>query len=251
MKKIHRIVVILSFYLVPIFGQVNTEAMRDNEQIPGLHHQLSTSFAYISGSSNISGSSKIMILNGDYRMDYHSPSNWHGFFVTRYDRAFEKNKDDFTNKGFAHLRAVKNLRPQFSIEGFLQKEFNYFIDLKNRELVGGGVRFNPFEQFFIGIGAMHEAETYDIFDEQNFIKSTNYINFIVKPIGGVTIQNILYYQFKLEAMEHYRILWDGTLSLQGSDWLSFYISCQYRFDISEIEEGSSYFEITNGLSFRF
>ena len=123
--------------------------------------------------------------------------------------------------------------------------------MKNRELIGGGVRLNPFKQFFIGTGAMYESEVYQSIEEQNFIKSTSYINYSVQPMEKVTIENVLYFQFKLEALDNYRILWDGTLSFQGSDWLSFHIRCQYRFDISEIEEGSSYFEITNGLSFRF
>ena len=138
------------------------------------------------------------------------------------------------------------------MESFLQKEFNYFIDLENRELIGGNVRFNPFKKFFIATGAMHEKEVYQSEVEQNFMKSTSYINYSMQPMEKVTIENVLYYQFKLEAMNNYRILWDGTLSFQGSDWLSFYLSCKYRYDISEINpDGSSYFEITNGMGFRF
>ena len=137
------------------------------------------------------------------------------------------------------------------MESFLQKEFNYFIDLENRELIGGNVRFNPFKKFFIATGAMHEKEVYQSEVEQNFMKSTSYINYLVQLMEKVTIENVLYYQFKLEAMDNYRILWDGTISFQGSDWLSFYLSCNYRYDISEINSGSSYFEITNGLGFRF
>ena len=138
------------------------------------------------------------------------------------------------------------------MESFLQKEFNYFIDLENRELIGGNVRFNPFEQFFIATGAMHEKEVYQSEEEQNFMKSTSYINYSLQPMENVTIENVLYYQFKLEATDNYRILWEGKLSFQGPDWLSFYLSCNYRYDISEINsDGSSYFEITNGFGFRF
>ena len=208
---------------------------------------MNLSFAYISGNS------KIFFLNASYRLDYTSKSNWYGFFVVKYDRAFEKSQDDFTNRGFGHLRAVKQALPQIQVEGFLQKEFNYFIDLKNRELIGGGLRFNPFKQVFIGAGAMHEKEIYEgIPEEQTFMKSTSYINYLVQPMEKVTIKNVLYYQFHLEALDNYRILWEGSISFQGSDWLSFYINCNYRYDVSEINpDGSAYFEITNGLGFRF
>ena len=69
---------------------------------------------------------------------------------------------------------------------------------------------------------------------------------------NVTIENVLYYQCKLEEIDNYRILWDGELSFQGSDWLSFHINFNYRYDVSTINPaGSSYFEITNGLGFWF
>ena len=84
------------------------------------------SFAYISGTS------EIMFLKGNYRIDYQSQSDWSGFFITKYDRAFEKSEDDFSNKGFGQLRAVKQVFPRIQVESLLQKEFNYFIALENR-----------------------------------------------------------------------------------------------------------------------
>jgi len=230
-----------------IWCQINTESMRGEYDVPGLSQNMDLSFAYISGTS-----SKIIVLNASYRLDYTAKSNWYGFFVTKYDRAFEKSQDDFSNKGFGQLRAVKHVFPRIQIEGFLQKEFNYFIDLKNRELIGGGLRFNPSGQFFIATGAMYEKEVYQSIEEQNFIKSTSYINYSVQLMDKVTLKNVLYYQFKLDAMDNYRILWDGSLRFQGSDWLSFHISCNYRYDISGINSGgSSYIEITNGLGLQF
>ena len=235
------------FFSSIIWCQVNMESMRGNHDVPGLSQNMDLSLAYISGNSTI------IFLNASYRLDYTSKSNWYGFFETRYDRAFEKSQVDFTNRGFGHLRAVKPIFPRIQLEGFLQKEFNYFIDLKNRELIGGGLRINPFKQFFIATGTMHEKEVYQgISEEQNFMKSTSYINYSVQPMEKMTIKNVLYYQFKLAALDNFRLLWDGKFSFQGSNWLSFYINCHYRYDISEINPGSSsYFEITNGLGFQF
>jgi hypothetical protein len=62
----------------------------------------------------------------------------------------------------------------------------------------------------------------------------------------------LYYQFKLENSEDYRILWIGNLIIKASKGISFHINTQYRFDKSIINpDGDNYFEISNGLSFHF
>ena len=134
------------------------------------------------------------------------------------------------------------------IEGFIQKESNQFIDLENRELLGGGLRINQYGNLYWGIGIMHEMEKYyNISQEQNFIKSTNYINYKVNVLEIIELQNVIYYQFKLEDPEDYRILWDGNLTIKASKGISFHINTHYRFDKS----GDSYFEISNGFGFQF
>ena len=126
-----------------IFCQVNTEAMRTDNLSPGIHQEMDMSVSYISGNS------EIMFLRGNYRIDYQSQSDWSGHFIAKYDRAFVKSEDDFTNKGVGQLRAVKQVFFRIQVESFLQKEFNYFIDLKNRERIGGNLRVNLFKKFFI------------------------------------------------------------------------------------------------------
>ena len=244
MKWVQMILINMSIILSSLFSQINTEVMRGEQGNPGIHQKMNLSYTYISANS------KILIFNGSYHLNYNSQSNWQGLFIMKYNRAFEKSKEDFTNTGFSHLRFTRLFQSKIYIESFLQKEFNYFIDLKNRELIGGGFRFNPYENLFIGIGLMNEKEVYqDRGMKKSFMKSTNYINYSVNILENLTIQNIMYYQFKLEKTAHYRILWDGNLSFQGTDWLSFYINCHYQYNISEIK--NSYFEVTNGLGFNF
>ena len=64
--------------------------MRNEDKIIGLQNKLNISFSYISGNS------EFMIINANYRIDYHSQSSWHAFLITKYDRAFEKSKDDWS-----------------------------------------------------------------------------------------------------------------------------------------------------------
>jgi len=244
MKLFRKVIAITLLLISFVYNQVNTEAIRGNNLLPGIHHNLELDFAYISGNT------EILNLNGSYRADYVSNSNWHGFFVWKYDRAFEKSKEDFTYKGFGHLRATKPIKSHIYFEGFAQKEFNHFIDLENRELAGFGFRVNQFDDLSWGLGIMGETEKYqNLPQEQNFIKSTNYLNYTIKFLEIFEIQNILYYQFKLEKLEDYRILWDGKLTILGLKGISFHINCHYRYDKSA--NNPNYFEISNGLGFQF
>ena len=144
-------------------------------------------------------------------------------------------------------------KEKIELEGFLQKEFNHFINLNNRELIGSGLRLRYTKNFLLGIGVMYENELYKNFITKNKnIKSTNYINYRITPNENISITNILYYQFKLSTIEHFRILWDGSINIKGTEWISFNINFKYRYDISNINlNGSSYFEITNGVRINF
>ena len=222
--------------------QVNTESMRGNNQSPGMTHNMSLDFSYFSGSV------EIIQLMGAYKMSYLTNSNWYGFLAARYNRAFEKDKEDFSNRVFLHLRAARPILTHIDIEGFIQKESNHFINLEDRELIGGGLRINQVDNLYWGIGIMHEMEKYNnISQEHNFIKSTNYINYQVNVLEIIELQNVMYYQFKLENPEDYRILWNGNLTINASKGISLHMNTHYRFDKS----GNSFFEISNGFGFQF
>ena len=85
--------------------------------------------------------------------------------------------------------------------------------------------------------------------EQNFLKSTNYLNYAFKFLEIFELQNIMYYQFKLEKMDDYRILWDGKFSIMGLKGVSFHLNYHYRYDKNSVNP--NYFEISNGLGFQF
>ena len=229
-----------------IWCQVNTEAMRGDNKSPGVTQNMALDFSYFSGKS------EIIQLMGSYQMDYLLKSNWYGFLSGQYNRAFEKDKEDFSNKGFIHLRTARPIMARIDIEGFIQKETNHFIDLENRELIGIGLRINQFADLYGGTGIMHEMEKYNILEEQNFIKSTNYINYNTNILQTAELENVMYYQFKLEHPGDYRILWVGNLTFHASKGISFHINTHYRFDKSIINpDGDSYFEISNGIGFHF
>ncbi len=215
-----KIVYISTFLTISIvWCQVNTESMRSDDKLPGLSHNLALDFSYFSGNA------EIIQLMGSYRMDYLLQSCWYGFLSGQYNRAFEKDQEDFSNRGFIHFRSARPVMFRIDIEGFLQKEKNHFINLENRELFGGGLRINQFEKLYFGVGFMHEKEKYnDNPQKHNFIKSTNYINYKTNILQNAELQNVIYYQFNVEELGYYRILWDGNLSVYTSRGISFSFS---------------------------
>ena len=244
MKETVFICIILTFSLA--LCQVNTESMREKNQAPGITHNMALDFSYFSANS------EIIQLMGYYQMDYLIKSNWYGFLSGQYNRAFEKNKEDFSKKGFMHLRTARPILGHTDFEGFIQKEINHFIDLENRDLLGAGLRINQFEDLYWGTGIMHEMEKYNNLEEQSLIKTTNYINYKINILQTAELKNVIYYQFKLEKPEDYRILWEGNLTIKASKGISFHLNTLYRFDKSVINpDGDSYFEISNGFGFQF
>ena len=240
--KLFNLTIICLFICSISYNQVNTESMRSENQLLGLKNKVSLNFLYFSGNSTM------FQIYGEYRLDFKLPSEWNGFIASKYNRAFEKDKEDFRNQAFVHFRIAKLVTKRVDIESFIQKETNNFINLKNRELIGSGIRINHFENLYLGLGIMNEIEKYnDSLREQSYIKSTNYINYIMKISEISKLQNIIYYQFRIKDIELYRILWQCETTINITESFLFHININYRFDSID----DSYFELTNGVVFKF
>ena len=75
------------------------------------------------------------------------------------------------------------------------------------------------------------------------------LNYSIKILEFIELQNIMYYQFKLEKLDDFRILWDGTFSITGLKGISFNLNCHYRYD--KYSTNPNYFEFSNGLGLQF
>ena len=69
MKLFRKVITITLVWISFLYNQVNTEDMRSNNLLPGVHHKLELDFAYISGNT------EILNLNGVYHADFVSNSN--------------------------------------------------------------------------------------------------------------------------------------------------------------------------------
>jgi len=237
-------------------GQVNTEAMRRSDGTPGWYAALAADLGYVAGNSSL------LKLKTNARADNYS-SIGHTFVVGQIQQG---RKDDviFINKGFLHLRGVRHLRADFAMEGFVQQEFNDFINLRSRSLLGGGIRWGlagvpdsarTTRVVNLGVGAMWEQEAQTGDDEGivRLLRSTNYLVLRWTPDDRLTLFSTTYFQVDIGDFTDYRILLEGGLQVALSRRLALNIKVDLRYDSdppSDVEKPYD-LELTNGLSYSF
>jgi hypothetical protein len=237
-------------------GQVNTEAMRSEDNSDGFTNQFHMEMGYEKANT------EVLQLAGEYRLDYVKQKNFHSFMVINLENGYEKENDlpknIITNKGFAHLRITKNLFTNYQMEVFTQYEFNEFLLLNDRYLLGTGLRIglqkSELSSTYIGIGMMVEKETYDINsdDDKNLLRSTNYIKNNIALSSNIDVSNTAYFQIASADLNDYRILYDGGLDFHVNESFAFTIEMNYRYDNDpQSNLGNSYIQVSNGFSFNF
>lgn len=250
----------LSLLILGIFyaaeAQVNTESFRKSDLAPGFYQSLNLDLSLVAGNS------EYMKLNGGYRLDWVLAQHYL-FGVVQYQRGLQ-NKQAFINKGFAHVRDVHKFNHFFGWEMFAQKEFNDFIALKDRNLIGGGLRTVALatnfkragEQalnFFIGVGLMweHEKITTDPVTETRFWRSTNYFSARWYVNQLVEWNLVSYYQVHVTRRSDYRVLLDSVLKFNLTRHLTFTTSLDFRYDHEPPFEIKKYdLEMKNGVVVR-
>jgi hypothetical protein len=144
------------------------------------------------------------------------------------------------------------------MEVFTQYEFNEFLLLNDRYLLGTGLRIglqkSELSSTYIGIGLMVEKETYDLNsdDEKNLLRSTNYIKNNILLSSNIDLSNTAYFQIASDDFNDYRILYDGGLYFHVNESFAFTIELNYRYDNEpQGNLGNSYIQVSNGVSFNF
>lgn len=226
---------------VPIFCQVNTEALRKSD-ISGLRHTVDLNWQ-VNG-----GSSSLFTLDGTYRVDYRQPG--FSFFALGYLKKSESRALLIGNEGFGHARLTHGVW-----EGFLQRSFNDFRRLARRDLIGGGVRL-PMKidslTAHIGLGVMNENESVIGEGESTVIRSTNYLSFGTHFSKIADWSGTIYYQPLPSNLNDFRILTDQSLSVSLSKRVALTISLFGRYD-STPPTGVSVWDVSikNGIRLRF
>ena len=236
-------------------SQVNTEGMRSEDNRDGFKNQFNLDMGFEKANS------EFLELATKYRLDYIIQDNFYSFMIINFNSGYEKednSKNIITNKGFIHLRTTKNILKNYQMEVFTQYEFNEFLLLNDRYLLGAGLRIgfnnNKLSTTYLGIGLMIENETYDLVveNEKSLLRSTNYIKNNFALSANIELNNTAYFQIASDDFNDYRILYDGGLDFHVNESFAFTFELNYRYDNDPHGNlGNSYIQISNGMSFNF
>ena len=251
------------------WGQVNTEAMRKADLTAGFHTDLNLDFSMIAGNTDLSR------IKTGLRFDYLQGAA-HSFLAYSYQQG-SLVEQDFVNKAFVHLRRTRSLQNNLAVEGFLQREYNEFIRLKERNLAGGGLRIKWQEgqndsgkttgvKLTTGFGFMWEQEQIrnarDPEDQfKDLLRSTNYLVIGWLPDERILLQLTTYVQPDIQRLDDYRILLDGGFVFTLTRKLTAAITITARYDsdppVVQNKDGSEKIlekydlELNSGLIYRF
>lgn len=252
-----RIIFILLGCSMSLSAQVNTERMRRIDTGEGWFHDIGVSVSLFGGNS------RLLLLSGSYRMDW-VRDKYYSFIVGNYLRG-TSDDDLVLHRGFAHVRLQRSLTRHWKIEAFTQKEFNDFIQLKDRQLGGGGFRFEWFDHdstrttgrpvdISIGSGLMVEHEQFSgqTKPDTRFVRSTNYTALRFKRNPQTFLYTVGYFQMAIEEPSAYRILVESSAGLALSKYLTFTVSFNYRYDHRPATGVKRYdYSFSNGLTLSF
>ena len=175
----------------------------------------------------------------------------------------EENDERSTNEAFGHLRWTRMRSPRWGYEAFGQMQFNEFLRLDRRSLLGGGFRFrllrSPQQELFVGTGYMVEVERLDVpEDGPDEPKSTNHrwTNYLSwkRTIGArqVRLGNTVYFQPRLDAPDDFRALNESTLEVNLTEKLSLGLHLRIAHDNRPpVDVEKTDYSLSNSLRYRF
>ncbi len=248
------LVFIIGLFVSTAESQVNTESLLRSNR-PGFSMQSELGFGFNAGNS------EFFRWRVALRLDYQTDLLY-AFAVGNLEQG-TANEQVFLNRGFVHLRNIFNLDTLLRPEVFVQREFNEFILLKERTLVGGGLRLyllHPLAndslmslQLTAGFGVMWENEKFTGDNpETKLLRSTNYLAMLWRITPSTLLQLVGYFQIDAARLSDYRILLDSSLTVGITNALSLSLILHYRYD-NEPVSGVKTFDIDlrNAITFSF
>jgi putative salt-induced outer membrane protein YdiY len=253
MRIILTILILSSVLLMPLQAQINTEAMRKLDLKEGFYHRFSMFYDFNSGNTNL------INLKTDYRTDYIGD----GFntFVIFNVRHGHQDDNTYINKGFLHWRFIMPYKKPILLEYFMQREYDDFLAIKNRSLLGGYIRMDLNEIYgvfnehsaksYFGSGLMLESSVYDPrvnTSDANLVRWANYLSFLWWPKDMVSYSLTFYFQPCVTRWEDYRFLADSKLKVNMTKNFSFQTNISYLYHNTPPSGIRKYdIEITNGI----
>ena len=246
-------------------AQVNTETLRKEDLQPGHHLTLGAQLNYLHGNSQVlqakgNGSWYYVLDKGQVILNVNQ-------------KLSSKDNITFVNQGFIHLRGTRMIDHGLEGELYTQGEYNEFINLQSRQLLGAGLRKTLFTRdsaehhpqlgMTLGTGLMFEEERMDagalgdlgdpIHGEQaRLVRASNYLIVTWTPEAPWYFTSTSYYQVDTQRLADFRVLSQSQLKVDLSQRLALEITWNLRYDSEPPANIESLdMEISQGLSYRF
>ena len=260
-RKIDRTFFLFLIAFLPVLSveaQINTEKYRKYYEKKGFLYNASTTLSVKAGNT------KYTALKGTGRIDYNG--NAFDYFIVgdfEYKNSSEKKIE---NQGFVHLRSMWNFAPRTSLEAFVQRQYDEFIDLNARNLAGTGIKYGLIRasshkdsthtfDMNVSVGIMYETETYNLAEKivaPYLWRSTNFISFDWMLEKKLNLTGVVYYQPALEDFGDYRISAEAGLEVQIAKRLFLVTRFTYRYISRPITKVENFdLSLENGIRFQF
>lgn len=250
---------LLCMIQINVWGQVNTEKFRRYADQEGYIFNTKLLLGYSDGNS------KYISVDGTLRLDYNGKKN-NAFIVGNYEFK-ETDASKVVNKGFIHLRGVRPFHETLALEGFLQQEFNEFLYLNDRKLVGASLRTrlinwqSPKDSIstfssYLGLGLMYEYEIYDVQEGenltviQNTLRTSTYLTLDLNLSNRINCWAVGYFQPNIQAMHDFRAVLETGVEIWVIGRLYFTVDFSYRYNNQPVGDASNYdLVFKNGLRY--
>ncbi len=260
MKKLLLFVIASLIYFISNAQVLNTERLRIEAQENTWEGNLDASFGL---SQSKTGQS--LSLNLDGQLSYtRQRSKW--MFLTGYNRktfsktnVLGKDFSIFNHFQYTHLRYNYDWTKRWTIEAFLQEQFDQVHEIDIRGLGGTGLRLELLNtdstNLYLGALYMYEYEKNSPADTivyNNDHRMSTYISAGFKVKDHLTVNSIIYYQPNLLAFNDFRILLETKISVRLTQKLLLNTSFNLIYDSEPPSTVPTIrYNLSNGFSFVF
>ncbi|MFO8053970.1 MAG: DUF481 domain-containing protein [Bacteroidales bacterium] len=207
------------------------------------------------GAYNINKSSKkVSQLQTNLHVQYHK--DIHTYLMVSDLNLIKAGRENFENNGSQHFRYTRSMNNWMSLEGFSQFQYNRILKIRFRNLWGGGIRFEIFDQdhfkWYLGNMMMYEHEQYENEKKSNTLRLSYFINIMYQWEEHISLSSIVYIQPKMFDLPDLRVNWQSSLNFKVLDNLSIGIQYNWMTD-SRPPEGVSkvIYSLRNKISYSF
>jgi hypothetical protein len=151
-------------------------------------------------------------------------------------------------------------------ELFLQRQYDEFIDLNYRTVIGSAIKYRFFESYSIhdstnvlnlnvSTGLMYEQENYNMDPEnidRRLWRSTNFVSFDWLKQKRMSFTGVVYYQPAFNNFSDFRVAAETTLEFSIVRKLFFTVQFTYKYNNLPVTDVKKYdLSLENGLRFEF